>query len=135
MSMFPPDWVGEEGGWRFWAFLACGGLVQYGLATLTMSLQAHGRATRRLPHPVAVELLDHIDHLEWREGGAPHFVATETLGAITTTMAHLFVPVERQILIIPMRAFSDRNEMMVFGAELERRNAAFAAELEGPGAD
>lgn len=124
VAQLPADWVGEEGGWRFWAFMLTGSLIQYALATLAMSVQAHWRAVRRLPRPSHVEVLDHVDHFEWREGGNTIFVAPETMSAVATTPTHTFVEADRHLLILPLRAFSDKNEMVAFTGELERRCGA-----------
>ena len=121
VSLLPPDWVSEENGWLFWAWMAGLGLIQYGLAVFAMTLLAHRRAALRLPGPAAVELHDHVDHLEWRENGRPSYVAPETIAQVITTPRHLFVRVEGQALIVPVRAFEDADEMMAYAAALERR--------------
>lgn len=122
VAMLPEDWVGAEGGWRFWAFIAGSGFAQYGLAMVGMYLFRYWRAARRLRRPVAVEMLDHIDHLEWREDGVPSFVSPETISAIITTPAHAFLRVGGRVLILPARAFASRHEMTAFAEELERRS-------------
>ncbi|MGE3875233.1 MAG: hypothetical protein AB7F74_19945 [Parvibaculaceae bacterium] len=121
VAMLPENWVGEEGGWRFWFFIAVSGFAQYRLAMVVMRMFRFWRASRRLRHPMAVEMLDHIHHLEWREGGVPFFVAPEAINAIITTPTHAFVHVYGRILIIPARAFGSRHEMSGFAEELERR--------------
>lgn len=122
VAMLPEGWVEEEGGWRFWALIAASGFAQYGLAMAVMNCCAHWRAARRLRHPVAVEMLDHIDHLEWRQGGVPFFVAPETINAIITTPAHAFVRAGGHVLILPVHAFGSGREMTAFVEELERRS-------------
>lgn len=122
VAMLPEDWVGEEGGWRFWAFIAASGFAQYGLAMVFMHLCAHWRAARRLRHPIAVEMLDHIDHFEWHEGGVPFFVVPASIDAIITTPTHVFVRVGGRVLILPTRAFGSGREMTAFAEELERRS-------------
>lgn len=122
VAMLPEDWVGEEGGWRFWLFIAASSVAQYGSAMVVMYMFRYWRAVRRLGHPIAVEMLDHIDQLEWREGGVPFFVAPETISAIIAAPAHAFVCVGRRVLILPARAFGSRREMTMFAEELERRS-------------
>lgn len=122
VAMLPEGWVGEEGGWRFWAFIAASGFAQYGLAMVVMHLYAHWRAARRLRHPIAVEVLDHVDHLEWRENGVPVFVAPETINAIIKTPTHVFICVSGRVLILPTRAFGSGHDMTAFAEELERRS-------------
>jgi hypothetical protein len=121
VAMLPEDWVGEEGGWRFWGIAAACGLVQYGLAVLAMSLCRYWRAARRLPHPVAVEMRDEGDHLEWREAGVPVLVAPETISTVIVTAAHAFICIGSQVLILPARAFENRLDMAAFAEDLERR--------------
>lgn len=122
MAMLPEDWVGEEGGWRFWIFIVGSGAAQYGLAMLVMHFLGYWRAARRLRHPIAVEMLDQVDHFEWREDGVPFFVAPESINAIIATPAHAFVRVGRGVLILPLGAFASPHEMTAFAEELERRS-------------
>ncbi|WP_232627893.1 hypothetical protein [Methylobacterium sp. Leaf118] len=121
VSQLPTEWVGEEGGWWFWALLLTGSLIQYGLASLAMTLRAHRRAARRRPRPSEVEIVDHLDRLEWREGGATEVIPCLAMEAILTAPAHVFVRVEGRVLIFPLRAFRDRDGMVAFATELERR--------------
>lgn len=121
LAMLPEGWVGEEGGWRFWVLIAASGFAQYGLAMVGMRLLGYWRAARRLWHPIAVEMLDHIDHLEWREAGVPVFLAPETINVIVTTRMHIFVCIGDRVLILPARAFASAHEMTAFAEELERR--------------
>lgn len=121
VAQFPTEWVGEEGGWRFWALMMTGSLIQYGLATLAMTAHTHWRAARRRPQPSQVDVFDHGDRLAWREGGDTDLVSSEAIGDVITTPTHTFVPASGRVLILPLRAFLDRNQMIAFAAELERR--------------
>lgn len=124
VAMLPETWVGEEGGLRFWILIAGSGFAQYGLAMVVMHCLGFWRAARRLRQPISVEMLDHIDHLEWREGGIPLFVAPETISAIITTAAHAFVCVGGRVLMLPLRAFGSSGEMTAFAEELETRSVS-----------
>ena len=121
VSQLPEDWVGEEYRWRFWAWMAAFGSVQYGVAALVMTILAHLRAARRVPRPLPIEALDHVDHLEWRDADGSIHVAPKTIAQVVATPGHLFVEVDAKVLIYPARAFAGAGEMAAFAHALERR--------------
>jgi hypothetical protein len=121
VAFLPLGWVGNEGGWRLWAFLLASLAIQYGLATVAMTAWAHYKAARRLPRPVAVTMLDHVDHLEWQEQGGVSVYAPETIGPVIETLTHLFIHVGDRVLILPVRTFGSGSEMSAFANELDRR--------------
>ncbi|MCX5580247.1 hypothetical protein [Kaistia terrae] len=122
VAFLPENWVGDEGGWRFWALFLTSIAIQYGLAVVAMTASAYYRAARRLPNPVAVTMLDQVDHLEWQEQGVNSLVASETIGPVIETLTHLFVCVGDRVLILPLHAFGSRSEMAAFANELDRRS-------------
>lgn len=121
VAILPEDWVGGEGSLRFWAILLACVAIQFALATAAMTAWAHVRAARRLPRPVAVTMLDHVDHLEWQEQGVVSVFASETIGPVIRTLTHLFVHVDSRVLILPVRAFDGMTAMSAFANELDRR--------------
>lgn len=122
VAFLPEGWVGSEGGWRFWALFLTSLAVQYGLAMVAMTASAYRRAARRMPRPSEVTMLDHFDHLEWRENGVVSVIACETIGPVIETSTHLFVHAGGRVLILPLRAFGSPSEMSAFASELDRRS-------------
>lgn len=122
VAFLPEGWVGEEGAWRFWALILTSIAIQYGLAMVAMTAAAHHRAARRVPRPAEVAVLDHVDHLEWREHGSVFVVACETIGPVIATQVHLFIHDGSHVLIMPLRAFADRLEMFAFANALDQRS-------------
>lgn len=124
VAALPEEWVGAEGGWRFWGWMAAAGLVQYGLASLAMTWASHRRAARRVPAPRAAELRDHAAFLEWIEDGRVATVAPETVWPVIATGRHVFAVAGPLVMIVPLRAFADAPDMDAFAQDLRRRAEA-----------
>ncbi|MCX5568133.1 hypothetical protein [Kaistia nematophila] len=121
VAFLPEGWVGGEGSLRFWAILLACVAIQFGLATAAMTAWAYVKAARRLPRPVAVTMLDHVDRLEWQEQGVISVFASETIGPVIQTLTHLFVHAGGRVLILPVRTFDGMAAMSAFANELDKR--------------
>jgi hypothetical protein len=120
VAFLPEEWIGPEWGWRFWlAALVLVG-VAYGLASLVMTRATSRRARRRIPAPTVATLEQWGDHLAARIGERELFVAYETIAAVTIGKAHVFVAAPPEVLIVPLTAFADRDEMLAFGEDVNR---------------
>ena len=119
-AFLPAEWIGPEWGWRFWLVaLALVGLA-YGFATMVMTLATHRRARRRIAAPTVATLEQWGDHLAQSIGDRQRFVAYETIAAVAIGKAHVFVTAPPEVLIVPLSAFADRDEMVAFGEDVDR---------------
>lgn len=120
LTLLPRDWVGPEGGWRFWVIgLALVGLA-YGIATVVMTLASHAQARRRMPASVAVTLEQWGDRLAIDADGRRSVIAWETIAGVTLGKAHVFIDAPPAVLIVPARAFADMAAMSAFAADVDR---------------
>lgn len=111
LGLLPEELVGPEGGWLFW--LVGAGLLAIAaiIAIAAMTLATQLRARRRVPAPIDMRVEEWGDHFAIEAGGAPRFIAYETINAAIVGAEHLFVVALPEVLIIPERAFDDRSEM------------------------
>jgi hypothetical protein len=127
VAFLPHEWVGPEGGWRFWVIgLALVG-VAYAVATLAMTLARHARARRRVPAPVTMVVERWGDHLAIDTAGSRGFIAWETVAAVNATATHVFINAPPQVVIIPLSAFEDAQEMAAFARDIDRLSQDSAA--------
>lgn len=63
------------------------------------------------------------DHLAIRSEAGSQFLANELIGKVIIADGHVFVLYHGGPLILPLRAFEDRDAMCVFGEALDRRSA------------
>jgi len=123
VAFLPPDWVGPEWSWRFWLaalVLIAGG---YGLAAAAVNPSARWRARRRAPPPAFAGVRPWGDHLAVDRDGHKSFAAYETIAAVTITDAYVFIDVPPEVILVPIRAFADRAEMVAFGEDVDRRSS------------
>ena len=117
LALAPQDWVGPEGGWRFYLWLV--GLIglQWGLATVFMTATAHIRARRRVPQPVVVHLDIFPDRLvERRDLSEPAVITPDDIAAVFSLHGHVIVATSHDVVIVPARAFADDGGMAGFAA-------------------
>lgn len=120
IAFLPPELIGPEWGWRFWlAALVLVGLA-YGIATVVMTLATHRRARRRIAAPIAVSLEQWGDHLAVDQAGRKTMAAYETIAAVTIGDEHVFIDAPPEVIIVPLRAFTNREEMAAFGEDVDR---------------
>lgn len=122
VAFLPAEWIGPEWGWRFWliALLLVG--IAYAIATVVMTLATRRRARRRIPAPAVVTLEQWGDHLALTIGERQQFVAYETLADVAIGKAHVFVTAPPQVLIVPLTAFADRDELVAFGEDIDLKS-------------
>ena len=122
VAFLPAEWIGPEWGWRFWLIaLVLVGLA-YAIATVVMTLATHRRARHRVPTPTVATLEQWGDHLAVTIGERQLFVAYETIAAVTIGKAHVFITAPPEMLIVPLTAFADRDEMLAFGEDIDRQS-------------
>lgn len=127
LALLPRDWVGPEGGWRFWLVLLALLGAFWGVAILVMTLNTHRRARRRIPSATPVVLKQWGDHLEVAGAGRTFFVAYETIADVATTSDHVFIAAPPEAIIVPSSAFAGSEEMALFGSEIDRLSKESAA--------
>lgn len=122
VAFLPAEWIGPEWGWRFWliALLLVG--IAYAIATVVMTLATRRRARRRIPAPAVVTLEQWGDHLALTIGERQQFVAYETIADVAIGKAHVFVTAPPQVLIVPLTAFADRDELVAFGEDIDLKS-------------
>ena len=119
LALVPPDWIGDDYGWRFWlALLALVGL-NWLIARLVVMLGRHLRAMRRIPASVEVELEEWGDHLTVRIGERNIVLAYEAVATTTLTATHLFIHAPPEVVIVPISAFADPSEADALAAVIE----------------
>lgn len=119
LALLPPDWIGDDYGWRFWlALLALIGM-NWLIARGVMLVARHLRALRRIPAPVDVELDDWGDHLTMRAGNRNTVLAYEMIAATTLTDTHLFIHAPPEVVIVPLSAFADPTDAAALAAVIE----------------
>lgn len=122
VAFLPAEWIGPEWGWRFWLIaLALVGLA-YAIATVVMTLATRRRARRRIPAPMVATLEQWGDHLALTIGERQLFIAYETIADVAIGKAHVFVTAPPEVLIVPLTAFADRDEMRAFGEDIDRQS-------------
>lgn len=125
--LLPESWEIDQHQWRILLATTVGVLLQWVLATVAMTLATRRRAARRLPHPVAVRIEDHGDHLALRERGEGRpdrhaSVAIEGIVNVVLGARHLFVEAPPEVLILPLAAFADLEDMARTADMWDRRS-------------
>ncbi len=122
VAFLPAEWIGPEWAWRFWliALLLVG--ITYAIATVVMTLATKRRARHRIPAPAVVTLEQWGDHLALTIGERQQFVAYETLADVAIGKAHVFITAPPQVLIVPLTAFADRDELVAFGEDIDLKS-------------
>ncbi len=119
LAILPPDWIGDDYGWRFWlALLALIG-VNWLISRGIMLAACHIRALRRIPAPVEVELDDWGDHLTMQAGDRNVVLAYEAVAATTLTGTHLFIHAPPEVVIVPLSAFDDPADSAALAAVID----------------
>lgn len=117
LVLVPQDWVGPEGGWRFYLWLSGLVGVQWGLAALFLTAMARLRAQRRVPDPVLIRLDVFPDRLvERRDLAEPVVITPDRIAAVLMRSGHVIVATRRDVVIVPARAFADDTAMASFAA-------------------
>lgn len=129
LVLLPEDWEIDAHDWRILVATTAGICLQWAIATLAMTLAAHRRAARRLPGPVAVRVEDHGDRLivHERAEGRPERRAAVAVAAIRNIVLgerHLFVEAPPEVLILPLAAFDDREDMALTADLWDTRSRA-----------
>ncbi len=127
LALLPDEWVGPEGGPRFWLGLALLIGIFWGLAVLVMTLNTRRRSRRRIPAPTAMQLKQWGDHLEITGAGRTSMVAYETIADVTATKAHVFITAPPEVIIIPAAAFPNAEDMAGFAARIDHLSSESAA--------
>ena len=121
LFLVPQDWVGPEGGLRFYLWLV--GLigVQWGLAALAMTAIAHLKARRRIPEPLVVRLNVFPDRLVERRDLTESVVITaDRIASVLSFPGHVIVATPRDVVIVPAQTFADCAAMDGFAARWDR---------------
>ncbi len=121
LFLVPQEWVGPEGGLRFYLWLV--GLigVQWGLAALAMTAVARLRAQRRIPGAPIVRLDVYPDRLvERRDLAEPVVITPDRIANVLLFPGHVIVATVRDVVIIPARAFADAAAMDGFAKRWDR---------------
>jgi hypothetical protein len=111
LAALPEDIAGTTWSARF--FIAGTVLIgaQYLLFLGARALLRRNRARHRYPQPTTVKLERADDHFIVTENGKQRIVRFEAIGMLLPTASHLFIAVERDLVIVPMAAFSDASGM------------------------
>ncbi len=114
--LLPESWDIDRHQWRILLATTVGVGLQWALATVAMTLATRRRAARRLPSPVAVRIEDHGDHLAVRERGEGRperhaSIPIERIVSVVLGARHLFVQAPPEVLILPLAAFTDLQDM------------------------
>lgn len=60
------------------------------------------------------------DHLAVTTAERQLFIAYETIADVAIGKAHVFITAPPEALIVPLSAFTDRDEMVAFGEDVDR---------------
>lgn len=126
LALLPGEWVGPEGGPRFWVALVLLLGAFWALAVLVMTLNTHRRARRRVPAPTAVAVKQWGDGLEVAEAGRTFTVPYDTIADVAATTGHVFVSAPPLAIIIPVAAFPSAEDMGLFASEIDRLSSESA---------
>lgn len=126
LALLPDEWIGPEGGLRFWLVLLVLLAIFWAVAALVMTLNTHRRARRRIPAPTAMMLRQWPDRLEITASGRTFPVPYDAIVDVTATNSHVFITAPPEVVIVPLGAFLDPLAMARFGEEIDRLSSESA---------
>jgi hypothetical protein len=107
----PPEVVGDENTPRFWLSGAALVLIQYLIFFVLRAIIRLNRARYRFPAPTEFVVIEEPDRLLVNQAGKATIVPFMEIRALLPTAHHLFIAAGKELIIMPMGAFSDPTAM------------------------
>jgi len=102
----PPELVGYAGSPRFWLTGAGLLVLQYLIFRAFRAIARLNRARYRFPRPVEMEVVEEDDRLLVTANGKAMTIPFDEIGMLLPTKQHLFMAVGRDLVIVPVSAFT-----------------------------
>ncbi|MGV3650794.1 MAG: hypothetical protein ACO1OK_05175 [Devosia sp.] len=116
LGIMPDEWTE---GWRFWAIGGAFCVLAFGIFVLARTLHAYRKARRRIPRPISQEISILPNGIEIIGGPGQRFVAREAIVAVVLTASHVFISGADELVILPLRAFDDAQDLHQTGLMME----------------
>ncbi|GLS85345.1 hypothetical protein GCM10010873_03180 [Cypionkella aquatica] len=121
-----PGWIkGPDDGWQSWAVFLGAMALQWALVLLGINIWQRFRAARMLPAPIHAEFEEWVDCVAGTDILTYDcaYLSPELIGQVLETPTHIFVLNYDTAIVVPLRAFADREE----AAQIARHLRALAA--------
>ncbi len=116
VTLLPESLTGGRGAWGFWALGGILVAIQYVLAMICLTLVNFARASRRVPNPVEVRLVEWGDRFAVTQAGAERIVPFRDISKIHRAPRHLLLETASDVLILPHRAFPETGALDALAA-------------------
>ena len=119
LGLLPETITGSLYGVQFWLLGAVLIGVQYLIFRLVRGALRWLRARRRYPQPVDIGLEQWPDRLVLTQAGRPRTIPFQAISMLLPTPNALFAAVDKDLLIVPRRAFAEDNDIMALADAID----------------